>query len=149
MRTRTRQPNAKRPATTERRPDNDAWVDQVSGPAPRVPASSHDRLDNRGSDEASLGTKVAPRSSARPSGTVLTRSTRDNDAWVDLVADEVQALLREHGLDFELLVMFDPICEQLHAVGYDGAPARFFQSLETDPASSEEAGQPEAKPSAA
>ena len=123
MRTRTRQPNAKRPATTERRPDNDAWVDQVSGPAPR--------------------------SSARPSGTALTRSTRDNDAWVDLVADEVQALLREHGLDFELLIMFDPICEQLHAVGYDGAPARFFQSLETDPASSEEAGQPEAKPSAA
>ena len=48
------------------------------------------------------------------------------DAWVDQVADEVQALLREHGLDFELLVMFDPICEQLHAVGYDGAPRAYF-----------------------
>ena len=132
MRTRTRQPNAKRPATTERRPDNDAWVDQVSGPAPRVPASSHDRLDNRGSDEASLGTKVAPRSSARPSGTVLTRSTRDNDAWVDLVADEVQALLREHGLEMELCVWYDPIGEHLHAVGFDGSAARYFRSLESD-----------------
>ena len=52
-------------------------------------------------------------------------STED-DSWVDQVADEVQALLREHGLDFELLVMFDPICEQLHAVGYDGAPRAYF-----------------------
>ncbi|MDE1820865.1 MAG: hypothetical protein KGJ23_12620 [Euryarchaeota archaeon] len=80
------------------RPKGDAWVDQVAGPAHR----------------------------AGPSGTVLTRPTRDNDAWVDLVADEVQALLRERGLDFELLVMFDPICEQLHAVGYDGAPRAYF-----------------------
>ncbi len=83
------------------RPQGDAWVDQVSGPAPR----------------------------ARPSGTVLTRST--DDAWVDLVADEVQALLAEHGLELELVVFYDKVTEVLHAVGFSGAPARYFRSLDT------------------
>ena len=55
-----------------------------------------------------------------------TDRTSTDDSWVDRVADQVQALLRKHGLDFELLVMFDPITEQLHAVGYDGAPRAYF-----------------------
>ena len=50
-----------RPATNTPGRDNDAWTDDVAGPAPR----------------------------AKPSGTVLTRSTRENDGWADLVADHV------------------------------------------------------------
>ena len=57
---------------------------------------------------------------------------RDNDAWVDQVADEVQALLRERGLDMELCVWYDPIAEHLHAVGFDGSAARYFRSLRPD-----------------
>ena len=33
----------------------------------------------------------------------------EGDAWVDQVADEVQALLREHGLEMELCVWYDPV----------------------------------------
>jgi hypothetical protein len=61
----------------------------------------------------------------------------DDDAWVDQVADEVQALLREHGLEMELCVWYDPITEQLHGVGYDGAPARFFANLPSSSAPSD------------
>jgi hypothetical protein len=50
---------------------------------------------------------------------------------VDHVADEVQALLREHGLAFGLCVFFDAVTETLHAVGYDGAAARYFRALES------------------
>ena len=60
-----------------------------------------------------------------------------DDSWVDGVADEVQALLREHGLDFELCVFFDAVTETLHAVGYDGAPARYFQCVPSSPTPSE------------
>ena len=34
------------------------------------------------------------------------------------------------GLDLELVVFCDKVIETLHAVGYDGAPARYFRSLE-------------------
>ena len=99
--------------TRERQPpterhDSDAWVDGIAGPAPRTLSS----------------------------GTVLTRST--DDAWVDRVADEVTALLAQRGLDLELLVMYDKVTEVLHAVGFSGAPARYFRSLEGD----REAGGP-------
>ncbi len=56
-----------------------------------------------------------------------------DDSWVDLVADEVQALLAEHGLEMELCVWFDPVAEVLHGVGFDGSPVRYFQSLGTGP----------------
>jgi hypothetical protein len=52
-----------------------------------------------------------------------------DDTWVDRVADEVSAVLREHRLDMEMVVFYDPVGEQLHAVGFDGNPARFFASL--------------------
>ena len=65
------------------------------------------------------------------------RHSEGGDAWVDRVADEVQALLREHGLELELCVFFDPIAEYLHAVGYDGSAARYFRSLESDRATSD------------
>lgn len=55
------------------------------------------------------------------------------DAWVDQVADEVQALLHEHGLDMELCVWYDPITEVMHGIGFDGSPARYFRSLEPSP----------------
>ncbi|MDG7006390.1 MAG: hypothetical protein JRM86_05590 [Nitrososphaerota archaeon] len=48
------------------------------------------------------------------------------------MADEVTALLREHGLELELCAFYDPIGEMLHGVGFDGSPARFFRSIETD-----------------
>ena len=76
MRSRTRQPSATRPATTERKPDNDLWVDQV--------------------------------------------------------ADEVQSLLAEHGLELDLVVFYDKVTEVLHATGFDGSPARYFRSLESE-----------------
>ncbi|MDE1882135.1 MAG: hypothetical protein KGI89_16495 [Euryarchaeota archaeon] len=56
----------------------------------------------------------------------------DDDSWVDRVADEVGDLLRQHGLDMEMVVFYDPVDEQLHAVGFDGNPARYFRSLESD-----------------
>ena len=59
------------------------------------------------------------------------------DAWVDQVADEVTAVLNEHGLELELCVFFDPIAEYLHAVGYDGSAARYFRSLGSDRALSD------------
>lgn len=61
----------------------------------------------------------------------------EDDAWTDDVADRVQALLREEGLELELVVFYDSLTEVLHAVGYDGAPARFFASY---PAPSDSAG---------
>lgn len=109
MSSNTEHARADRPAPTNPARDNDAWTDSVPGPAPRKSSS----------------------------GTVLTRSTKDNDAWVDLVADRVQAILREEGLDLELLVFYDAITEVLHAVGFDGAPARYFANL---PAPSDTAG---------
>ena len=62
------------------------------------------------------------------------RSHQADDTWVDQVADEVTALLKEQGLDLELLVLYDPICETLHSVGYDGAPARYMSALGEAPA---------------
>lgn len=58
--------------------------------------------------------------------------TPGEDSWVDVVADGVGDLLREEGLDCELIVFYDPLTETLHAVGYDGAPARYFRGLEAD-----------------
>lgn len=71
-----------------------------------------------------------------------TTDPRD-DTWVDRVADEVSALLREHGLDMELCVWYDPITEVMHGIGFDGSPARFFRSLESDQGGK---GQPVAEP---
>ncbi len=71
------------------------------------------------------------------------RHPKGDDSWVDQVADEVTAVLREHGLELELCVFYDVVTETLHATGFDGSPARYFRSLETDkssnsaPASSE------------
>lgn len=50
-----------------------------------------------------------------------------DDAWVDRIADTVQDLLAEEGLEMEMCVWYDPVTEQLHAVGFDGAPARYFR----------------------
>jgi hypothetical protein len=38
-------------------------------------------------------------------------------------------LLAEEGLDMELIVWCDAISEQIHAVGFDGAPARYMAAL--------------------
>ena len=62
--------------------------------------------------------------------------SQGDDACVDQVADEIQALLREHGLELELCVFYDVVTETLHATGFDGSPARYFRSLEVDKASS-------------
>lgn len=62
-----------------------------------------------------------------------TNPARDDDAWTDDVADRVQALLREEGLELELVVFYDSLTEVLHAVGYDGAPARFFANYLAPP----------------
>ena len=51
---------------------------------------------------------------------------RGRGSWIDQVADEVKVVLREHGLDLEILVMFGPIGEPFRAVGYDGAPRAYF-----------------------
>lgn len=48
---------------------------------------------------------------------------------MDVVADDTGALLAQEGLQLELLVFYDPVTEVLHAVGYDGAPARYFREL--------------------
>lgn len=56
----------------------------------------------------------------------------ENDAWVERIADDVIALLRPHGLDLELLVVYDRVTEMLHAVGYDGAPSRYFRTLKEE-----------------
>ncbi|MDE1821915.1 MAG: hypothetical protein KGJ23_13875 [Euryarchaeota archaeon] len=77
---------------------------------------------------------LRPNRARRPATT--DRAPTD-DSWVDQVADEVQALLREQGLEMEMIAFYDPIDEQLHAVGFDGSPARFLRSLETDPAPSD------------
>ncbi|MDE1819531.1 MAG: hypothetical protein KGJ23_06550 [Euryarchaeota archaeon] len=55
-----------------------------------------------------------------------------DDSWVDQVADEIQALLAEHGLELELVVFYDNQTEILHATGLDGSPARYFRSLESE-----------------
>ena len=68
----------------------------------------------------------------RPATTALPSGRPPDDSWVDGVADEVTELLRERGLDLELLVMHDKVTEVLHAVGISGAPARYFRSLESD-----------------
>ena len=60
-----------------------------------------------------------------------------DDSWVDDIADQVQALLGEHGLDLELVVFYDKVTEVLHATGFDGSPARYFRSLESDRAPSD------------
>ena len=70
--------------------------------------------------------------SARPRNLSHRREPNANheDAWVDGIADEVTALLAERGLDLELLVMHDKVTEVLHGVGFSGAPARCFRSLQ-------------------
>ncbi len=69
-----------------------------------------------------------------------------DDSWVDLITAEVEALLQERGLDLELLVFYDPRAgaEMLHAAGYDGSPARYFQCVPGEPASTEPASTPAA-----
>lgn len=57
----------------------------------------------------------------------------EDDSWVDQVADQVQALLAEHGLELELVVFYDKLTQTLHAVGFSGAPARYFRILESNP----------------
>ena len=52
-----------------------------------------------------------------------------DDSWVDVVTDEVQALLMEHGLELELVAFYDPVGEMLQATGYDGAPSRFMATV--------------------
>lgn len=54
-----------------------------------------------------------------------------NDAWVDQTADRVASLLSEEGLSMEMVVFYDPLTETIHAIGYDGAPSRYFGNLET------------------
>ena len=61
-----------------------------------------------------------------------TKKRSEDDSWVDRTTDRVAEVLREEGLDMELVVFFDPIAEVLHAVGYDGSAARYFRSLESD-----------------
>lgn len=53
----------------------------------------------------------------------------NDDGWVDRVADRVTEILREHGLELELLVFYQPEAEMLHAVGYDGSAQRYFHAL--------------------
>jgi hypothetical protein len=78
------------------------------------------------------------------------RATNDrahgDDSWVDPIADDVSALLRESGLQMELVVFYDPITETLHAVGYDGSAQRYFTALGTEGAS---VPQPRAAPNSA
>ncbi len=57
------------------------------------------------------------------------RRTEVDDSWVDRVADTVQALLAEEGLDMEMIVWYNPVTETLHAVGFDEAPARYFRCV--------------------
>jgi hypothetical protein len=64
-------------------------------------------------------------SSQRPE----TNQRAGDDSWVDPIADDVSALLRVSGLQMELLAFYDPMTRNLHAVGYDGAPARYFRGL--------------------
>ena len=71
---------------------------------------------------------LQPNRAPRPA---TTDRTPTDDSWVDQVADEVQALLREHGLEMELCVWYDPIGEHLHAIGFDGSAARYFRSLDS------------------
>jgi hypothetical protein len=78
--------------------------------------------------DATLAPRPAPRRRPRPAAS--RGGAKEEDGWVDIVADEVGDLLAEEGLDLELLVFYDPLTETLHAVGYDGAPARYFRTLE-------------------
>ncbi len=82
-------------------------------PSRKTSASTSDRLRRR--------PKSSTRSGDLPGG---------EDGWVDVVADEVTSLLDEEGLQLELVVFYDPTTEVLHAVGYDGAPARYFRTKE-------------------
>lgn len=50
--------------------------------------------------------------------------------WVDLVADHVSEVLTVEALELELVVFYDKVTETLHAVGFDGAPARYFRSMD-------------------
>ena len=81
----------------------------------KASASTSDRLRRR--------PMSSPRSGDPPCG---------EDGWVDVVADEVTSLLDEEGLQLELVVFYDPTTEVLHAVGYDGAPARYFRTKEDE-----------------
>jgi hypothetical protein len=67
-----------------------------------------------------------------------------DDSWVDRVADSVQELLAAEGLEMELVVWYDPLCETLHSVGFDGSPARYFRSLATESEASSTRSNPEA-----
>ena len=75
----------------------------------------------------------APRDRPRPLAR-LPRSPSSGpeteDAWIDALADATGRVLEGEGLQLELLVFFDPATETLHAVGFDGAPARYFRGLE-------------------
>ena len=108
---------ANRPAPNERPHD--------TGPAPRAAPSG-----------SGLASGASPLASPRVLRTVLPPDgpcpPSLGDAWVDEIADEVAALLAERGLDLELLVMYDKVTEVLHAVGFSGAPARYFRSLASD-----------------
>ena len=73
-----------------------------------------------------MASSLAPQRQRQPP---KARSQGD-DAWVDQVADQVQDLLKEQGLEMELLVFYDSVTEVLHATGFDGAPARYFRGLE-------------------
>ena len=68
-----------------------------------------------------------PNAACSPNGRPL------DQAWVDRVADDVSEVLTAEALELELVVFYDKVTETLHAVGYDGAPARFFRSLEQQP----------------
>ncbi len=70
----------------------------------------------------------------------------EDDSWVDRVADQVQVLLSEHGLEMELCVWYDPVAEYLLAVGFDGSAARYFRSLESDRTEEPPAGGPVGAP---
>lgn len=52
---------------------------------------------------------------ARADRPAPTNPARDNDAWTDDVADRVQAILREEGLELELVVFYDSLTEVLRA----------------------------------
>lgn len=70
-------------------------------------------------------------SDVQPSQRPATSKRPADDSWVDQVADRLTEILAEEGLQLELVVFYDPIAETLHAIGFDGAPTRYFSSLES------------------
>ena len=72
-----------------------------------------------------------------------------DDSWVDRVADTVQDLLAEEGLEMEMCVWYDPVTEQLHAVGFDGAPARYFRCAASEQPSPSPRSEPDPRSVAA